>query len=380
MATRILLVDVQGGSLAARAASLTPEREVVVSYNLAEAIALLNQLPPFAEVLCTCGSSDGDGIAFLAQALECAPKTTRILLVPHDHLDVVFEALNRDHIFAFLPDDCAPETFLHTIESAEKQYATNMAESELLEKTLNGSLQLLSEVLAMAAPKQFGRSQQLRECIHHLGTEMKAESLWELETAAMLAPLGYMTLPPTLLKKLNAAEDLSPEEQQIITRLPDTTSKLINHLPRLERVAEMIRFQNKEFNGKGFPEGAVMGDQIPLGARMLKVLNDLLDLEAKKKFKPTALAMMKDRFGVYDPAVLEAAHTCLVTQATTPDMVGVQELSAADIKAGQLLMDNAETKDGLILLIAGSRISKLGMERLRNYSELAVLKEPLYVK
>ena len=108
MATRILLVDVQGGSLAARAASLTPEREVVVSYNLAEAIALLNQLPPFAEVLCTCGSSDGDGIAFLAQALERAPKTTRILLVPHDHLDVVFEALNRDHIFAFLPDDCAP--------------------------------------------------------------------------------------------------------------------------------------------------------------------------------------------------------------------------------------------------------------------------------
>ena len=255
-----------------------------------------------------------------------------------------------------------------------------MAESELLEKTLNGSLQLLSEVLAMAAPKQFGRSQQLREYIHHLGTEMKAESLWELETAAMLAPLGYMTLPPTLLKKLNAAEDLSPEEQQIITRLPDTTSKLINHLPRLERVAEMIRFQNKEFNGKGFTEGAVMGDQIPLGARMLKVLNDLLDLEAKKKFKATALAMMKDRFGMYDPAVLEAAHTCLVTKATTPDMVGVQELSAADIKAGQLLMDNAETKDGLILLIAGSRISKLGTERLRNYSELAVLKEPLYVK
>ncbi|MST01125.1 MAG: hypothetical protein EXS29_07430 [Pedosphaera sp.] len=220
----------------------------------------------------------------------------------------------------------------------------------------------------------------MREYAHQTGIELKLANLWELETAAMLAQLGYVTLPPALLKKVNTGEELTSDEQQMVARLPQTTSHLISHLPRLEGVAEMIRFQNKDYNGRGFPNDALVGDKIPIGGRILKVLNDLLVLESKKKFKPTALAMMKDRFGVYDPAVLDAVHTCLVLKGNSPDMEGIQGLSAADVKAGQLLMENAETKDGLVILSAGVRISKLAMERLRNYAELGVLKEPVYVK
>ncbi|MSR66716.1 MAG: hypothetical protein EXS24_05015 [Pedosphaera sp.] len=380
MGTRILLLDFQGGKLASLAHDLGPEREWVVAANPAEAAALLGQSPSFAAVVCNCDDSGTETIAFLTHAFECAPKTPRILLVSRARADLLFEAVNRDHVFAFVPEDSSPESFLHTIESAEKQHAASMAETELLEKTFSGSLQLLSEVLALVAPTQFGRSQKLREYIHLIGTEMKMKNLWELETAAMLAPLGYVTLPPLLLKKVNAGEELTSDEQQIVAKLPVTTSQLISHLPRLERVAEMIKFQNKNYNGSGFPSDVLLGDQIPMGARMLKVLNDLLDLEAKKKFKPTALTIMRDRFGIYDPVVLDVTHTCLVVKAETADMAGVQLLSCADVKAGQLLMENAETKDGMIILSAGSRISKLALERFRNYAELGVLKEPMFVK
>ena len=380
MSTRILLVDLQGGSLAARKSDLGAEFEVVVVTQPVEAAALMGQSPPFAVVVCNCGDAENGGVAFLSEAFEHAPKTTRILVVPRDRAEIIFEAVNRDHVFAFVPEDSSPDSFLHTIESAAKQHAALMSEADLLEKTFNGSLQLLTEVLALAAPTQFSRSQKLREYIHQVGIEMKLDNLWELETAAMLAPLGYVTLPPSLLKKVNAAEELTSDEQQVVARLPVTTSQLIAHLPRLERVAEMIRYQNKDYNGKGFPSDTVLGEQIPQGGRILKVLNDLLDLEAKKKFKPTAMTMMKDRFGSYDPVVLDAAHTCLVLKATTPDMADLQALGVADVKAGQLLMENAETKDGMIILSAGSRITKLAMERLRNYAELGVLKEPIYVK
>ncbi len=383
MNSRILLLDLQGGSLSARVSGLGSDHETVVSTDPAEAVVLLGQSPPFSVVICNCDNRDqtsSASIAFLAEAFEHATKTTRILMAPRDRADVIFEAVNRDHIFAFLTEDSSSESFLHTIEAAENQHAAAIAELELLDKTLNGSLHLLTEVLSIAAPPQFSQSQKLREYAHQIGVELKLKNLWELETAAMLAPLGYVTLPAALLKKVNAAEELTSDEQQIVGRLPATTSHLISHLPRLEGVAEMIRYQNKDYNGRGFPNDTCVGDQIPIGGRILKVLNDLLDLEAKKKFKPVALAMMKDRFGVYDPAVLDAAYTCLVLKGTTPDMEGIQGLSAADVKAGQLLMANAETKDGLVILSAGIRISKLALERLRNYAELGVLKEPVYVK
>ncbi|MST01124.1 MAG: hypothetical protein EXS29_07425 [Pedosphaera sp.] len=108
MSTRILLVDLQGGSFTALASSLGADRETIVATNPTEAIALLGQSPPFAVVVCNCDSRDhtsSASIAFLAEAYEHATKTTRILVVPRDRADVIFEAVNRDHIFAFLTED-----------------------------------------------------------------------------------------------------------------------------------------------------------------------------------------------------------------------------------------------------------------------------------
>ena len=67
-----------------------------------------------------------------------------------------------------------------------------------------------------------------------------------------------------------------------------TTTKTVTPLrevtrsvPRLEGVREAIRLQGKHYDGRGAPGGPPRGDDIPLGARLLRLALDLDALEAR---------------------------------------------------------------------------------------------------
>jgi len=76
---------------------------------------------------------------------------------------------------------------------------------------------------------------------------------------------------------------------------------LLANIPRLEAVARIVLYQHKHYDGSGLPADAIRGEDIPIGARILKVLMDLLELEAQKMPKAAALALMQQRQGWYDP-------------------------------------------------------------------------------
>ena len=56
-----------------------------------------------------------------------------------------------------------------------------MAEKELLEQTLNGSVNLLTDILSMVDPDAFGRAQQLRDEIQTVAAWVRSTRKWELE-------------------------------------------------------------------------------------------------------------------------------------------------------------------------------------------------------
>ncbi len=66
----------------------------------------------------------------------------------------------------------------------------------------------------------------------------------------------------------------------MIERLPEVSKNLISNIPRLEKVAEIVYYHQKHFNGAGFPQDDRAGEDIPLESRILKVLCDLEQLKA----------------------------------------------------------------------------------------------------
>ena len=96
----------------------------------------------------------------------------------------------------------------------------------------------------------------------------------------------------------------------MVLRLPELGARLLSRIPRLEPVARIVLYQGKHFDGSGFPDDRVAGQDIPIGSRILKVLDDLARLEIQGMPKHKALEEMNRRKGCYDPDVLAAAYKC----------------------------------------------------------------------
>jgi len=67
------------------------------------------------------------------------------------------------------------------------QYRLLTAEKDLLENTLQGSIQMLTEVLSLVNPAAFGRALRVRRYIHQVATRMALDSPWRSEVAAMMS-------------------------------------------------------------------------------------------------------------------------------------------------------------------------------------------------
>ena len=336
---------------------------------------------PYAVVVADRQMPGMDGIQFLSLVKERAPDTVRIMLTGNADLESAIKVVNEGNIFRFLTKPCPADILSKAVEDARAQYQLVIAEKELLSKTLSGSIKLLTDILSMMEPRSFGRAQTMRDIITSITKKFNADNGWEIHLAAMLASIGYVTIPPETLLRSRAGEILSKVEEQMVINVPETAARLLANIPRLEGVARLVRYQNKLYNGAGFPPDAVKGDAIPLGARLLKILNDLALLQAGGMTRSAALDEMQGRRGWYDPSLLEAVRTYYGITAAARDAGRANiSISLLDLAPGMVLHSSIETKDGTLILSAGHQLSEMTIEKIRNFERVSGIKEPIFVE
>jgi hypothetical protein len=149
-----------------------------------------------------------------------------------------------------------------------------------------------------------------------------------------------------------------------MSRLPDLTEHLVSHIPRLEPVVEILRHSRKHFDGSGGAHGDPSGEQIPWGARALKIVLDLDDLEAECQSHSMAFDIMLGRAGWYDPAILK---TLAEIRSHRPQSA-IREVSLDQVEPGMTLAKDVRTRNGMLYMARGQEISASALEKLRNWS------------
>ncbi|MDB6022653.1 MAG: hypothetical protein JWQ04_2510, partial [Pedosphaera sp.] len=265
---RILFVDDEPNVLAAFRRQLRDKFEVETAPGPIEGLAALKSGREFMVVVADMRMPEMDGVEFLVQAQVIAPEVVRLMLTGNADQGTAIDAINEGNVFRFLNKPCTTEKLVATLEAAIRQHQLITAERELLERTLRGSVKALAEILALADPASFGNSEALRDDVRRLADHLKAGRTWELEVAALLARIGRVTIPPELALKARIGHSLTAREQELFDRIPAIGGNLLAQIPRLEEVSKIILYQNKRFDGTGFPEGKEAGHEIPLGARL----------------------------------------------------------------------------------------------------------------
>jgi len=259
-------------------------------------------------------------------------------------------------------------------------YRQKRVERELLEKTLNGSIKLLTDIQGSADPHSFSRARRLRDLTTAFVQFAGLDSAWEYELAAMLSPIGLVLVPPAVINRSRQGLGLSNQESAMMERVPEMGHNLLSNIPRLESVAQMVLYQNKSFNGEGFPYDSVCGEKIPLGARILKILADLVKWEERQLSVESAFARMQLATGDYDPQLLRSIAGCFSTEGLPAiPQAPVTEVPVDQLLVGDVLRADVMSTSGNLVLPVKTVISTMLLIRLRNFGELGGIVQPIKI-
>ena len=284
-------------------------------------------------------------------------------------------AINEGRIFRFLTKPCAPDNLAAALTAGIAQFRLVTGERELLQKTLNGSIKVLTDVVSLVSPAAFGRASRVRALTRRLSEQLTGTADWQIQLAAMLSPLGCVGLPEETLVKVHRGEPLSGPDQAALLEHPRVGAELLANIPRLERVAAIIRYQEKRYDGSGVPQDGVHGADLPLGARILKVALDFDSLVAAGAGSAKACADLRQRHGWYDATVLEALTHVLKDEIDQD----VQYVTVSKLGPDMVLAQDVYSTTGLLLIPQGQEITPLVRLRLANIAAKGGLVEPLRV-
>jgi response regulator RpfG family c-di-GMP phosphodiesterase len=270
------------------------------------------------------------------------------------------DAINDGNVFRFLSKPCSRDDFAGALTAGIRQYRLVMAEKELLEGTLRGSIEVLTELLSLTNPLAFGRTERVKRTVRRLTEALGVGDIWRIEVAALLSQLGCITLPESVLTKLSRHEPLTRREQYQIDAHPRIAANLIQKIPRLTDVAEIVAFQNQRFDGSESHLDDRSGDAIPIGARILKTALDYDELQASGKSAQAAYLELRSHSGWYDPQVLDKL------ESLPADWTGFvrQSLPIHSLREGMILDEDLSLPNGLILARQGFRLTEFSLIRL----------------
>jgi response regulator RpfG family c-di-GMP phosphodiesterase len=375
---KVLFVDDDENVLDSFRRNLRGQFQVDTAPGGAQGLEAMAARGPYAVVVADMRMPGMDGIAFLQRARELAPDTVRIMLTGNADLATAQAAVNQGHVFLFLNKPCGQVELTGALEAAIRQHQLATAGKELLERTLSGCVQLLTEVLSVIDAPCFSRTGPTAELAERIALDLGAGDAWAVRVAAMLAPIGLITVPPQLLARFEAGEPLGDDERSLLQCFPETSAGLLGCIPRLEAVTEIVLYQGKNFDGTGFPEDGPGGDALPLGARILRAVPAFLALEEAYGSGESALEEMRQQEGAFDPRVLAALARIRAQELPGPARA-VLARALAELRPGDLLAEPVCTLAGEGVAPAGTRLSQALLEKLLNCQSLAGLREPILV-
>ncbi len=362
---RVLYVDDDQNLLSAVRRHQHEYFDLVMLTDAREALAILENDASFEVVVADLQMPGMDGIEFLMQVSKRWPDLTRIMLTGNADLEAAKRAVNEGQIARFLTKPCVPDDLRAAIRAGIKLHRLVVAERELLEKTLHGAVQVVTDILGLVNPAAFGKAARVRRRVALMAQKLGLKDTWRYEIAAMLSQIGSVTVPSEVIDKCDHARMLSTAERRMLKEQAEVGSRLIRPIPRLEEVSEAIRMQQLRYDGVGSEDGEPTGENLPVGARLLKLALDLDKFEATEKDPERVLAQLRKKASAYDPMMVQVAEELAECAASDRE----SELTLNQLQEGMVIAEDIRSESGLLLVSAGQEVSVALIHRLTNWLE-----------
>lgn len=415
---RILLVDDEENILRSLQRVLRREPWTLVIANSGdEALAAIAEQP--VDLVISDARMPGmDGPTLLAEIRRRHPWTVRILLTGYADITSTISAINDGQIYRYISkpwDDDELRLIIRQALAFQYSERRRLALEKLTRKQ-NRQLQALN---ASLEDKVRQRTEELKETADMVDLAYRELRQSYVTTTEVFATLINQRLPPhrqpnakviTLVKafaghaglddelarnlamaaalynlgKLGwpdelflAPSDLLTKEQRLqYQKYPVAGEQLLLALEPLRDTARIIRHHQEKWNGYGLPD-RLEGEQIPLGARILRLAVDFVELQyglilERKVSRDNAMKLLKRyRERLYDPALTDRFLEMLLELAPDVEQADptILELDTLRVKPGMVLARNLYAASGMLLLNEGKTLTAVLIDKLAAFEK-----------
>lgn len=311
-----------------------------------QALEKLKSGPRYAVILSDLRMPLMNGLEVLRHARELSPPSVRIILTGNADLRTAIDAVNEGSIFRFLEKPCRNDALVNVLTAAIAQYRLIVAEKDLLENTLHGTIKVLSEVLELVNPEASHMASRVATYARHLVSFFGLKDPWQFEAAAMLSQLGSCVL---------SHGTHGPAHSEV-------AYDLLRKIPRLETIARMIRRQRESFRDQ--PQVPIIErDSETVGAQILKVSTSLEALVRGRRSFVQAVDTLLAEPGEYDPELTAALRDLSV--AVLP--YERKTVKTKDLTLGMVLNEDVRTTNGTLVVRQGVVVTDILIARLSSF-------------
>ena len=233
------------------------------------------------------------------------------------------------------------QTYLKKVEASKRHI-------EKLTRLHLATIESLTMAIDAKDEMTRGHIQRVRVLAEGLGRAMGycEDQMEGLKAAALLHDIGKLAVPEHILNKRGK---LSPAEYAKIMVHPVVGADILSNVEFPYEVVPIVKHHHEKYDGSGYPNGLV-GEEIPLGARILTVVDCYDALTTSRPYRPhysreQALELMRREAGrTFDPLVLgkflNIVHSLEEKLPVAVRTVSLQEMEQAH--TGQILEQSAE--------------------------------------
>jgi response regulator RpfG family c-di-GMP phosphodiesterase len=182
-----------------------------------------------------------------------------------------------------------------------------------MEERFQDSMKAFSTAIELRFPSHEGLSLRVVGLSKAVARELRLSDsqMRDLETAAHLRDIGLCAIPYSLVNS-KPTHQWDPAERLTYDRHPEVSGAMLELVPPLQHLAEIVRCHHARFDGCG-EEGTPYGRQLPIESRVLKVVTEYVWNE---RWQGNLIAKQRIRDGLgteYCPDVVAALWAVLTS-------------------------------------------------------------------
>ncbi len=254
------------------------------------------------------------------------------------------------------------------------------ADKELI-GNLEGFTKLLCNMIESRVEENRGHSMRVAEISRFVAEEMKLSKIDidQLEKAAMLHETGKLLISESILNKKE--HDLEDNEKGFLKHYPEKGAKLLEMCSGLDKIANIVLYQNENVDGSGNPEG-LKRKHIPLQSRILAGANLFDELRCHEEVSSIddLFEKLEENVGSrLDAKVVNCLEKYAVTRLGT-EFKKVKGIGIHQLTKGMRLGTALFTSSGTKLFSANTLLDKESIEKIIKYNKEYPVDETIYIK